>query len=115
VLAEDLELLLAPLEGLVAPKQPAAAERAAVWDALARLGRDQHGLVSIPMLVRALPAIRFETTHALLLDEERAGRVELRTETSVGSLLPPSDRALCIEGPSGDLLSYALLLAGGRS
>ncbi|MEP7123066.1 MAG: hypothetical protein ABJE95_19215 [Byssovorax sp.] len=114
VLVEDLELLLEGLDGLIEPKS-SDDSTLALREALARLGRAQHGLVSIPALVRALPGMRPAAIHAFLISEEKAGNVELRAETSVGTLLSAEDRSLCLDSSSGDLLSYALLIRGGPS
>jgi hypothetical protein len=59
--------------------------------------------------------MKAEAIHAFLISEEKAGKVELRAETSVGTLLSAEDRALCLQSPSGDLLSYALLMHGVAS
>lgn len=114
VLLEDLELLLEGVAGLIAPA-PREDPVLALREVLQRLGRAQHGLVSIPTLVRAAPGMNADAIHAFLISEEKAGAVELRAETSVGTLLSAADRALCPQSPSGDLLSYALLLHGARS
>jgi hypothetical protein len=114
ILVEDLELLLEGVGGLVArelPRDPALALR----EVLQRLGRGQHGLVSIPALVREVPGMKAAAIHAFLISEEKAGSVELRPETSVGTLLSAEDRALCPRSSSGDLLSYALLIHGALS
>lgn len=114
VLVEDLELLLEDVRGLIEQK-PSEDSGLALREALQRLARAQHGLVSIPALVRAIPGMSTEAIHAFLISEESAGNVELRAETSVGTLLSAADRALCLQSSSGDLLSYALLIHGGPS
>jgi hypothetical protein len=114
VLVEDLELLLEGVRGLVEQKR-SDDSGPELREALQRLARAQHGLVSIPALVRAIPGLRTEAVHAFLISEEKAGNVELRAETSVGTLLSTEDRALCLQSSSGDLLSYALLIHGGPS
>lgn len=115
VLVEDLELLLEGVRGLITQDKPSEDPGLALREALQRLARAQHGLVSIPALVRANPGVRTEAVHAFLISEEKAGNVELRAETSVGTLLLTADRALCLQSSSGDLLSYALLIHGGPS
>jgi hypothetical protein len=115
VLVEDLELLLEGVTGLV-ERDPRGEDRGpAVREVLERLGRAQHGLVSIPALVRGVAGMSAGAIHAFLISEEKAGRVELRPETSVGTLLSAEDRALCLQSSSGDLLSYALLIHGVAS
>jgi hypothetical protein len=114
VLIEDLELILEGVNSLV-ERSPREDSTLAIREALQRLGRAQHGLVSIPALVRAAPGMNADAVHAFLISEEKAGNVELRAETSVGTLLSAEDRALCLQSPSGDLLSYALLIHGARS
>lgn len=115
VLVEDLELLFEGVRGLIEQDKPSEDPGLALREALQRLARAQHGLVSIPALVRASPGVRPEVVHAFLFSEEKAGNVELRAETSVGTLLSAADRALCLQSSSGDLLSYALLIHGGPS
>jgi hypothetical protein len=115
VLIEDLEQILDGVLGLIEQKKPSEDSAPALGEALQRLARAQHGLVSIPALVRALPTMSTEAVHAFLISEENAGNVELRAETSVGTLLSTADRALCLQSSSGDLLSYALLIHGGPS
>lgn len=114
VLVEDLELILDGVSGLVerSPRKDATLE---IREELQRLGRAQHGLVSIPVLVRSVAGMSAAEIHAFLISEETAGQLELRAETSVGTLLSAEDRALCLQSPSGDLLSYALLLHGVAS
>jgi hypothetical protein len=114
VLIEDVELLLEGVPGLVA-REPAGDPALALRDVLQRLARTQHGLVSIPALVREVPGMKAAAIHAFLISEEKTGNVELRPETSVGTLLSAEDRALCPRSSSGDLLSYALLIHGAAS
>lgn len=115
VLVEDLELLLEGVTGLVARDPGGEDQGLPVREALESLGRAQHGLVSIPALVRRVEGMKAEAIHVFLISEEKAGRVELRAETSVGTLLSAEDRALCLRSSSGDLLSYALLIRGVAS
>ena len=114
VLVEDLELLLEGVSALV-EREPREDPALVLRERLQSLARAQHGLVSIPALVRGAPGVNADAIHAFLISEEKAGNVELRAETSVGTLLSAEDRALCLQSPSGDLLSYALLLRGASS
>lgn len=114
VLVEDLELLLEGVSGLV-DRSPHEDSTLAISAEIQKLGRAQHGLVSIPALVRGVAGMTAAEIHAFLISEEKAGKIELRAETSVGTLLSAEDRALCPQSPSGDLLSYALLLHGASS
>ena len=114
VLIEDLELILEGVSGLH-ERSPRGGSLLAVREVLQALGRAQHGLVSIPTLVRGVPGMNTAAIHAFLISEEKAGNVELRAETSVGTLLSAEDRALCLRSPSGDLLSYALVIHGVQS
>ena len=114
VLVEDLELLLEGVSALV-EREPREDPALVLRERLQSLARAQHGLVSIPALVRGAPGVNADAIHAFLISEEKAGNVELRAETSVGTLLSAEDRALCLQSPSGDLLSYALLLHGASS
>jgi DNA repair protein RadC len=64
-----------------------------------RYGKEDHGWSK-------------ERTHAALLAAAERSLVELRPESGLGRLTP-EEKALCIPGPHGTVLSWARLLEGG--
>jgi hypothetical protein len=109
MLRADLESALAVPEELARP--PVGALSVDELLAELRLGaRPGTDLVSIPALAARLAARAGpEQVRDALLAAANRGLVELRPETSL-DLLGPAERAACIPGPRGSLLSYARLL-----
>lgn len=85
------------------------AARGLVLDAIGRLQGRDGPLVFVPAVARALgERLEIRAIHQALLDTAKAGEVELRPESGVGTL-SSADAALCPRGPGGTVLSYARL------
>lgn len=108
LLRADVEDALAPF---VARRAATGEAKGASAEGLMLLGaidaaRDAAGLSFVPAVVRALGgAPAAARVHAALLEAAKAQRVELRPESGMGRL-SAEDRALCVPGPQGSVLSW---------
>lgn len=80
--------------------------RALVFEAAQNLVMEGIGLVYVPELVQSLAnKLVREEVHQVLSDAAQRGELELRPESGLDRL-SPGDRAACLVGPSGRLVSY---------
>jgi hypothetical protein len=88
------------------PKHDGDRMRALVMQAAEQLVMEGLGLVYVPELVHALghEIVRDDVHHALR-DAASRGELELRPESGLDRL-SAEDRAACLVGPSGQLVSY---------
>ena len=80
--------------------------RALVLEAAQNLVMEGIGLVYVPELVQSLAdRLLREQVHQVLSEAAQRGELELRPESGLDRL-SPGDRAACLVGPSGRLVSY---------
>jgi hypothetical protein len=104
---EDAARAATSAAGKAAPKaEPAPIAR--VLDKARDLEIDGLGLVYVPDLVRALDELGAGGVHAALRAAADTGQIELRPESGLDRL-SAEERAACLVGPSGRLVSYVRL------
>jgi len=119
LLREDVDAALARIRELtpearrsVPPTRGSSAPGARpIEDAIRAVADASTGLAFVPAVVDALAPRPARDVHAELLRAAGAGRIELRPEGGMARL-SPAERAACVPGPDGGVLSWTRVVGG---